>query len=82
MTGKPHKGKYDDIVSSFIDEFWKREFRSPTLREIIETCGTKSTSVTRHVVRKIAKARGDVIEGCRITPGWVIEAIRKAGVTV
>lgn len=83
MAGKTHKGKYDDVVSSFIDEFWKNEFRSPTLREISDHCGMNSVSIARYVIRKIADSRGYVFVGNKnslhVVPSWVISAIKSAG---
>lgn len=86
MAGKPHKGKYDDEVSDFIDEFWKREFHAPTIREVMVGCGIMSTQVADYVIKKMAKSRGDIFSGPkgstrRITPRWVMTAIQNATVT-
>jgi hypothetical protein len=81
--GTTHEGKYDEAVSSFVDDFWRNKFRSPTIKEVMAACGITSTSVAYYVIRKIAKTRGDVFAGSetthtRITPQWVIAAIKNA----
>lgn len=81
MPSTPRKGKYDDSVSMFIDEFWRKEFRSPTIREVMDACGITSTSAADYVIRKVVKSRGDVfVDGAcaRITPSWVVSAIKNA----
>lgn len=82
MAGNTRKGKYDDVVSAFIDEFWKAEFRSPTIREVMQACEIPSSSTADYVMCKVAKSRGDVVvkdtSARRITPNWVILAIKNA----
>ena len=74
-------GKHDIAVTAFIDRYWSENCCSPTVREIMDAVGIPSSSTTRYVVRKVAKARGDqlipnIARG--IIPRWVQDAIRKA----
>lgn len=81
MASKVRKGKYDDGVSQFIDDFWAKEFRSPTIREVMGATGITSTSTAYYVLQKVAKDRGDIFTGgmaAQVTPSWVIRAIRNA----
>lgn len=75
------KRKYDAKVSKFIDAFWKKEFRSPVIPEIMEACGISSKSMARYVLRKIVQVRGDKFRKEKyartaIIPQWVIAAIK------
>lgn len=76
--------QYDSAVSAFIDSFWKAHCCSPTIREIQEGCAISSTSVTRYVVLRVTKARGDMLakdgQARGIVPVWVRNAIANAKV--
>ena len=82
MAGRPRKGKYDILVANFIDEFWKTEFRSPSIREVATAIGTKNVSVARNVIIRVASTGnyffGQKGDARSITPKWVIEAIKNA----
>ena len=72
--------KYDATVIEFVNGFWRRNFHSPTLREIMDGCAISSTSVARNVVQRVAR-KNDwrlLFGGPRcITPTWVIRALQK-----
>lgn len=76
------RGKYDNAVGTFIDAFWKEKFRSPTIREITAGVNSPTTSVISLAVKRIAKARGDLLvtDGSArgIIPLWVRKAIQGA----
>lgn len=77
-------GQHDQAVSDYIDSFWKENYGSPSFREIMAACGIPSLSVTRYVVLRVARARGDwVAENGKargIVPKWARDAITKAKV--
>lgn len=69
-------GKYDEAVKSFVDEYWKQKFRSPTLREIMVAVGINSSSHVYYILRKLFYVEDVVARG--IVPNWVKNAIQKA----
>ena len=74
-------GKYDEQVISFVDDFWKRNYRSPSIREVMAAAGISSSSVAHYVVRKLAKRGGYTITNNSyraIVPPWVKTAIEQA----
>jgi sulfur relay (sulfurtransferase) DsrC/TusE family protein len=73
---KPSKGKYDDNVVAFVNNYWKKHFRSPTLDEVMKACGITSKSVARYVVQKLFYVEDYSARG--IIPAWVRSAIRSA----
>ncbi len=74
-------GIYDNAVSAYIDEFWRKNFRSPTIREIARGCHITSTAAARNTIERVARRRGDTVlkDGTSrgIIPRWVIHAIKK-----
>lgn len=78
------KNKYDISVKKFIDAYWHENFRPPTIREIQEAVGVRSSSHLQTVLERILKnnpydiyyrdwsSRGYI-------PAWVQQAILLAG---
>jgi hypothetical protein len=71
---------YDKKVVDFVNEYWKRNYRSPSVREIMKAVGINSTSSTVSIIHRCAEKEGwsiDVVGGTSrsIVPDWVKQAI-------
>lgn len=67
-------------IIAFVDEFWAKNYRPPTYRDIMRGCNISSLSVVSHWVRRFAlSGRWEVDmehnSNRSIVPDWVVEAI-------
>lgn len=67
-------------IIAFVDEFWAKNYRPPTYRDIMRGCGLSSTSVVAQWVQRFAMsgrwmADMEYMSGRSIVPDWVVEAI-------
>lgn len=66
--------KHNDSVKEFISEFWTKNFRSPSIREIGEHINIKSTGHIRYILNQLGYIAGDG-SARQLIPNWVKKAI-------
>jgi SOS-response transcriptional repressor LexA len=77
-----HEGKYDDAIVKVVNEFWRAQYRSPTIREIMRAVGSTSTSAIYGAVKRLALKNNWTIQREAsqrgIIPSWVVKAIQRS----
>ena len=72
--------KYDDEVYDFISRYWKENYISPSMNEIVVETSCKSKHTLFKILRRLWE-RGLILYTPKIprsyVPDWVIEAIRR-----
>jgi hypothetical protein len=68
----PHS-KYEENIKTFINKYWKENFKPPTIRDISRGCGISSSSVISYALNAMGHA-GDG-KSKNIIPDWVKKAI-------
>lgn len=80
---KPYKsgdGKHDKKVAGFIDRYWKKHCRPPSMREIAAGCKITSICVVSNTLRRLGRDGeivfvDDISRG--VVPRWVQERIQE-----
>ena len=67
-------------IVKFVDEYWAKNYRPPSYRDIQQGCDVSSVSVVSYWVYQFSLSgrwEADLINGTTrsIVPNWVIEAI-------
>ncbi len=73
-----YSGAYRDAVIRYINDYWREQFRSPTLREICDACDIPSTSTMHYILSSLT--REGIVEmtpntSRSIVPVWVRVAL-------
>lgn len=80
MANKPHDGQYDAAVIAAIDKYWREHYCSPSIRDVMQMTGVKSTSHMLYILDKLG-GQGKILQPKRgVTPVWVAEAIERVKV--
>ena len=73
-------GKYDLAIETFIDEFWRKNYFPPSIRDIESACQVSGPSVTYYVLRKLQRQNKLRIHRGRVIPEWVIASLSNQSV--